>query len=93
MISPEKPRARLVHVFKNWKLLFENIYENTCEWKNALKWIKCCLKTKNGCLKTQTKHPQGIRTIGEKKKKKKTHQKCIQLKKDVKISEDTKEIF
>ena len=23
-------RARLVDMFKNWKLLFENIYENTC---------------------------------------------------------------
>ena len=47
----------MVHVFKNWKLLFENIYENTCEWKNALKCVKCCLKTENDCLKTQTKHP------------------------------------
>ena len=50
-------RARLVHVFKNWKLLFENICGNTCGWKNALKCVKCCLKTENSCLKTQTKHP------------------------------------
>ena len=41
---------RLVHVFKNWKLLFENIYKNMCGWKNALKCVKYCLKT-------QTKHP------------------------------------
>ena len=47
-------RARLVCVFKNWKLLFKNIYGNTCGWKSVL---KCCLKTENGCLKTQTKHP------------------------------------
>ena len=53
----ERLRARLVHVFKNWKLLFENICGNTCGWKSALKCVKCCLKTKNGCLKTQTKHP------------------------------------
>ena len=51
-------RARLVHVFKNWKLLFENICRNPCGWKSALKCVKCCLKTENGCLKTQTKHPQ-----------------------------------
>ena len=50
-------RARLVYVFKNWKLLFENIYGNTYGWKNVLKYVKCCLKTENGCLKTQTKHP------------------------------------
>ena len=50
-------RARLVHVFKNWKLLFENIFGNTCGWKSALKCVKCCLKTKNSCLKLQTKHP------------------------------------
>ena len=42
-------KARLVHVFKNWKLLFENICENMCGWKSALKCVKCCLKT-------QTKH-------------------------------------
>ena len=48
-------RVRLVHVFKNWKLVFENIYENTCGWKSALKYVKCCLKTKNDCLKSQTK--------------------------------------
>ena len=28
-------RVHLVHMFKNWKLLFENIYENTCGWKNV----------------------------------------------------------
>ena len=50
-------RARLVCVFKNWKLLFKNIYGNTCGWKNVLKCVKCCLKTENSCLKTQTKHP------------------------------------
>ena len=44
-------RARLVHVFKNWKLLFENIYGNTCRWKSVLKCMKC-LKTENSCLKT-----------------------------------------
>ena len=47
----------MVYVFKNWKLLFENICENTCEWKSALKCVKCCLKTENDCLKSQTKHP------------------------------------
>ena len=26
---------RLVHVFKNWKLLFKNFCENTCKWKNV----------------------------------------------------------
>ena len=26
-------RIRLVYVFKNWKLLFENICKNTCGWK------------------------------------------------------------
>ena len=46
-----------VYVFKNWKLLFENICENIYRWKNVLKYVKCCLKTKNNCLKTQTKHP------------------------------------
>ena len=50
-------RARLVCVFKNWKMLFENIYGNTCGWKSVLKCVKCCLKTENCCLKTQTKHP------------------------------------
>ena len=50
-------KARLVCVFKNWKLLFKNIYGNTCGWKSVLKYVKCCLKTENGCLKTQTKHP------------------------------------
>ena len=47
----------MVCVFKNWKLLLKNIYENTCGWKGALKYVKCCLKTENGCLKIQTKHP------------------------------------
>ena len=50
-------RARLACVFKNWKLLFKNICGNTCGWKNVLKCVKCCLKTENSCLKTQTKHP------------------------------------
>ena len=27
--------ARLVDVFKNWKLLFENICENTYGWKSV----------------------------------------------------------
>ena len=27
--------------------------------KSVLKCVKCCLKTENGCLKTQTKHPNG----------------------------------
>ena len=48
----ENSRARLVHVFKNWKLLFENICGNTCGWKSVLKCVKCCLKTKNCCLKS-----------------------------------------
>ena len=52
----EKFRGRLLCVFKNWKLLFKNICENTCGWKSILKCVKCCLKTENGCLKTQTKH-------------------------------------
>ena len=50
-------RVRLVHVFENWKLLFENIYGNTCGWKSVWKYVKYCLKTKNYCLKIQTKHP------------------------------------
>ena len=49
--------VRLVCMFKNWKLLFKNICENTCGWKSVLKCIKYCLKTENGCLKTQIKHP------------------------------------
>ena len=49
-------RVCLVHVFKNWKLLFENICGNTCGWKNGWECVKCCLKTKNCCLKIQTKH-------------------------------------
>ena len=51
-IKDKLSRARLVHVFKNWKLLFENICENTCGWKSVLKCVKCCLKTKNGFLKS-----------------------------------------
>ena len=35
--------------------MFENIYENTCGWKSALKYMKYYLKTENGCLKIQTK--------------------------------------
>ena len=54
-------RALLVHVFKNWKLLFKNICGNTCGWKSVLKYVKCCLKTENGCLKIQTKHPYVLR--------------------------------
>ena len=50
-------RTRLVHVFKNWKLLFENICENTCGWKSVWKYVWYCLKTENYCLKSQTKHP------------------------------------
>ena len=49
--------TRLVYVFKNWKLLFKNIYKNTYRWKNVWKYVKCYLKTKNDCLKIQTKHP------------------------------------
>ena len=49
--------SNLVHVFKNWKLLFENFCGNTCGWKSVLKYVKCCLKTKNDCSKIQTKHP------------------------------------
>ena len=47
----------LICVFKNWKLLFKNIFENMCRWKNVLKYVKCYLKTENGYLKIQTKHP------------------------------------
>ena len=43
--------AGLVCVFKNWKLLFKNICGNTCGWKSTLKYVKCCLKTENCCLK------------------------------------------
>ena len=52
-----KFRVHLIHVFKNKKLLFKNICENTCRWKNMLKYINYHLKTENGWLKTQTKHP------------------------------------
>ena len=44
-------------MFKNGKLLLKNICENTCGWKSALKYVKCYLKTKNDCLKTQIKYP------------------------------------
>ena len=50
-------RARLVYVFKNLKLLFKNICENTYEWKSVLKCVKYYLKTENGWLNIQTKHP------------------------------------
>ena len=58
-----KRRVCLVYVFKNWKLLFKNIYGNTCGWKSALKCVKCCLKTENGCLKILTKHPKNSNTF------------------------------
>ena len=57
LVDVKKLGARLVYVFKNWKLLFKNICRNTCGWKSALKCVKCCLKTKNCCLKSQIKHP------------------------------------
>ena len=47
----------LVHVFKNWKLLFKNFCGNTCGWKSVWKYVKCCLKTENCCLETFTKYP------------------------------------
>ena len=50
-------RVCLVHVFKNWKLLFKNFCENTCGWNSVWKYVKCCLKTKNCCLETLAKHP------------------------------------
>ena len=53
----KKFRVRLVHVFKNWKLLFKNFYENTCGWKSMWKYVKYHLKTENYCLETLTKHP------------------------------------
>ena len=56
-LAREEFKAHLIHVFKNWKLLFENICENMCEWKNVWKYVKYCLKTKNYCLKIQIKHP------------------------------------
>ena len=42
-------------------MLFENIYGNSYGWKSAFKCVKCCLKTENGCLKTQTKHPLNVK--------------------------------
>ena len=53
-------RARLVDVFKNWKLLFKNFCGNTCGWKSVCKYVKCCLKTENCCLETLTKHPLNL---------------------------------
>ena len=50
-------RVRLVHVFKNWKLLFKKFCGNTSEWKSLWKYVKCYLKTENCCLETFTKHP------------------------------------
>ena len=50
-------RARLVYVFKNWKLLFKNFCRNTCRWKSVWKYVKYCLKIENCCLETLTKHP------------------------------------
>ena len=58
--SNKNIRVRLVHMFKNWKLLFKNICGNTCGWKSTLKCVKCCLKTENYCLKLLTKHPLNI---------------------------------
>ena len=57
MGTTHKLMVRLIHVFKNWKLLFKNICGNTCGWKSVWKCVKCYLKTENNCLKTQTKHP------------------------------------
>ena len=37
-------KARFVHVFKNWKLLFENIYENTCEEKKCVEMREMLFK-------------------------------------------------
>ena len=51
------PRARLVYVFKNWKLLFENFCGNMCGWKSVCKCVKCCLKTKNGVWKHKQNTP------------------------------------
>ena len=42
-------------------MLFENIYGNSYGWKSAFKCVKCCLKTENGWLKTQTKHPLNVK--------------------------------
>ena len=57
-------RARLVHVFKNWKLLFKNFYGNMCGWKSVWKYVKYCLKIENCCLKTLTKHPLIFYCVG-----------------------------
>ena len=53
-------RVRLVHVFKNWKLLFKNFCGNICGWKSVWKCVQCYLKTENCCLKTLTKHPLSL---------------------------------
>ena len=74
-------RARLVYVFKNWKLLFENICENTCGWKSMLKCINCCLKTENNCLKTQTKHSLYIHVFRKHLWKYMWVKKCIEMRK------------
>ena len=58
----------MVHVFKNWKLLFKNFCRNTCGWNSMWKYVKCCLKTKNCCLETLTKHT--LKHSPKKKKKK-----------------------
>ena len=52
-------------------MLFKNICRNTCEWKKVLKYMKCCLKTENDCLKTYTTHPILMDVFLLKKKKKK----------------------
>ena len=38
-----------------------------------LKCVKCCLNIKNGCLKTQTKHPQSFQNLFCEN----TFQKCL----------------
>ena len=53
-------RVRLVHVFKNWKLLFKIFYRNTCRWKSVWTYVKYCLKTENYYLETLTKHPLSL---------------------------------
>ena len=57
MVFRRERESCLKCVFKNWKLLFKNIYKNTYEWKNVLKYVNYCLKTKNNYLKTQTNRP------------------------------------
>ena len=60
VLSKRALKARLVCMFKNWKLLFKKICGNTCGWKSVLKCVKYCLKTENDFLKTQIKHPLSI---------------------------------